>query len=155
LSIFRKVWHAHAEHMRKWFYRTLSIGGNDFIAHWACNEQIFTHAQPTVKCEQFLHVNLCWAYAEWFSSHTEHTRNKFNCWLSICGMDFIAGWAYVEMFKSQISRPNRIWFSKISCPWDHKVSVSANKFKKKCHACVPLNNRLIWQNHSLGIDLWL
>ncbi len=84
--------------------RMLSIRGNDFIAHWAYEEQIFAHAQPAVKCEQFLHVYPCWAYAERFSSHTEHTR-----------MDFIAGWAYAEMFKSWISWPNRIRFSKISC----------------------------------------
>jgi hypothetical protein len=97
------------------FYRTLSIQGNNFIAHWAYEEQIFAHAQPAVKCEQFLHVHLCWAYAERISSHTEHTQNEFHRWLSIRGMDFIAGWAYMKMFKSWISLPNRIRFSKISC----------------------------------------
>ena len=35
--------------------------------------------------------------------------------LSIRGTDFIACWAYAEMFKSRISRPNRILFSKNSC----------------------------------------
>ncbi len=52
-------------------------------------------------------------------------------------MDFIAGWAYAEMFKSRISLPNRIWFSKIlCCPWNHKVSVSAKKnFKKISCLC--------------------
>ncbi len=29
--------------------------------------------------------------------------------------------------------------SRVTGPWDHKVSVSAKKVKKKCHACVPLN----------------
>jgi hypothetical protein len=67
---------------------TLSIRGNDFIAHWAYEEQIFAHAQPAVKCEQFLHVNLCWAYAERISSHTEHTRIEFCRWLSICEHSF-------------------------------------------------------------------
>ncbi len=71
------------------------------------------------------------------SSHTEHTRNEFHRWLSIQGMDFISGWAYAEMFKSQISRPNRIDFKKfrVTGPWDHKISVSAKK-SKKIHACV-------------------
>jgi hypothetical protein len=27
----------------------------------------------------------------------------------------------------------------VTGPWDHKVSVSAKKSKKKFHACVPLN----------------
>ncbi len=88
----------------------LSIRGNDFIAHWAYEERFFAHAQPVVKCEQFLHENPCWAYAEQISSHTEHMRNEFHRWLSIRRMDFIAGWAYAEMFKSWISRPNRIRF---------------------------------------------
>ncbi len=58
----------YAEHTGKWFYRILSIRGNDF----------------------------------------KH-------WLSIGGYDFIADWAYTEMFKSRISHSNRIRFSKISC----------------------------------------
>ncbi len=99
----------------KRFYRILSIRGRDFIAYWAYDVQIFAHAQPAVKCEQFLHVNTSWAKAEQISSHTEHTPNEFHRWLSMPGMDFIAGWAYAEIFKSRISRPNRIWFSKISC----------------------------------------
>ncbi len=69
----------------------------------------------------------CWAYAETILSHTEHTRNEFShaqpavkvftykSMLSIRGTNFIAGWAYAEMFKSRISRPNRIRFSKTSC----------------------------------------
>ncbi len=103
------------EHTRKRFYRTLSIQGYDFIAHWTYEERISVHARPEVKWEQFLHVNPCWAYAERISSHTEHTRNEFHRWLSIRGMDFLTGWPYAEMFKSRISRQNRIWYSKISC----------------------------------------
>ncbi len=57
----------------------------------------------------------CSAYAERILSHTEHTRTEFNHMLSILGTDFIACWACAEMFKSRISRPNRIRFSKISC----------------------------------------
>ncbi len=59
--------------------------------------------------------NTCSAYAERILSHTEHTRNEFHRMLSIRGTDFIACWAYGEMFKSRISRPNRVRFSKISC----------------------------------------
>jgi hypothetical protein len=44
--------------------RMLSIRGTDFIAHWAYEERISAHAQPAVKCQQFLHVSnieyLCW-----------------------------------------------------------------------------------------------
>jgi hypothetical protein len=98
LSNFRKLLHAHPEHTRKRFYRTLSIRGNDLIAHWAYEERIFAHAQPAVKV--FTYKSM----------------------LSIRATNFIAGWAYAEMFKSRISRPNRIRFSKISCyrplgPW--------------------------------------
>jgi hypothetical protein len=65
--------------------RMLSIRGNDFIAHWAYEERISEHAQPAVKCDQFLHVQSMlsirgtnfiahWAYAERISSHAEHAR---------------------------------------------------------------------------------
>ncbi len=60
-------------------------------------------------------IQHCFIYTQQISLNTEPTRNKFHCWLSICGMVFIADWAYAEMFKSWISRPNQIWFSKISC----------------------------------------
>jgi hypothetical protein len=36
-------------------------------------------------------------------------------WLSICGNDFIACWAYAEIFQSRISWPNRMRFSIILC----------------------------------------
>ncbi len=94
---------------------TLSIRGNDLIAHWACAERIFAYAQPAVKCSKFLHVHLCWAYGEMILSHPEHTKKWCKHWLSIRVNDFIADWAYVEMFKSRISQPNRIRFSKIFC----------------------------------------
>jgi hypothetical protein len=55
------------------------------------------------------------AYGEPISSHTEHTRNEFHRMLSISRTDFIVCWACAEMFKSRISWPNRIRFSKISC----------------------------------------
>ncbi len=93
----------------------LSIRGTDFIAYWAYEEQISAHAQPAVKWAHFYMYNPCWAYAERILSHTEHTGNEFHRMQSILGTDFIACWACAEMFKSRISRPNRIWFSKISC----------------------------------------
>ncbi len=95
---------SHTEHTRKRFHRTLSI-----------RRTIFAYAQPAEKCQQFLHVQICWAYGEMILSHPEHTRKWFKHWLSIRGNDFTADWAYAEMFKSRISRPNQIRFSKISC----------------------------------------
>jgi hypothetical protein len=96
LSIFRKLQHAYAEHTRKRFYRMLSIRGTDFIAHWAYEERISAHAQPAVKCDQFLHVQSMlsirgtnfiahWAYAERISSRAEHTWNRFHRMLSMLG----------------------------------------------------------------------
>jgi hypothetical protein len=115
----------------------LSIRGTDFIAHWAYEEQISAHAQPAVKCEQFLHVHC--------TIHAQHTRNKLYRTLSIRGTNFIACWAYVELIsshaeharkclKSRISRPNRIWFSKISCyrPLGSYGFGFCKKRKKKC-----------------------
>ncbi len=39
------------QHMRKWFYRMLSIRGTDFIAHWAYWELISSHAEQCLKVE--------------------------------------------------------------------------------------------------------
>jgi hypothetical protein len=97
------------------FIACLSIRGTDFIARWAYKEKISAHAQPAVKCEQFLHFQSMLSIRRRILSHTEHTQNKFHRMLSIRGTDFIACWACAEMFKSQISRPNRIRFSKILC----------------------------------------
>ncbi len=96
LSFFWKLQHAYAEHTQKRFYRMLSLLGTNFIAHWEYKEPISAHAQPAVKCEQFLHVQymliICetnfivhWAYAERISWHAEHTRNWFHRMLSIRG----------------------------------------------------------------------
>jgi hypothetical protein len=51
------------------------------------------------------------------------------------------------MFKSRISRPHRIpdfQKSRVTGPWDHKVSVSTKKVKKKCSS-------LCTFNHAIGI----
>ncbi len=106
--------------------RMLSIRGNDFIACWAYSEPISLHTEHTrnefprmlsqlQNVNSFYMYNTCVAYAERILSHTEHARNEFHRMLSMRGTDFIACWACAEMFKSRISRPNRIRFSKISC----------------------------------------
>ncbi len=130
--------------------RMLSIRGTDFIAHWAYEERISTHAQPAVKCEQFLHVQ-CWAYAERILSHTEHSRNEFQRMLSIRGTDFIACWACLEMFKTGVSWPNQIRFSKILFyrPLGPYGFGFCKKSIKKFHACVPLRfcKKKLWLSH--------
>ncbi len=70
--------------------------------------------------------------------------------LSIRGMNFIAHWAYGELISShaehtrkclKVEYLGRIEYdlqkSRVTGPWDHKVSVSEKKIKKKIHACVP------------------
>ncbi len=84
--------------------------------------------------------------------HAEHTRNEFYHSLSIRGTNFIACWAYWEPISShaeharkclKVKYIGRIEYdfqkSRVTGPWDHKVSVSAKKVLKKFHACVPLN----------------
>jgi hypothetical protein len=79
-------------------------------------ERISAHAQPAVKCEQFLHVQYMLSIRGTnFIAHWAYAERIFHRMLSIRWTDFIACWACAEMFKSQISWPNRIWFSKISC----------------------------------------
>jgi hypothetical protein len=138
LNIFRKLQHAYAEHTRKRFYRMLSIRGTDFIAHWAYEERISAHAEPAVKCEQFLHVQSMlsirgtnfiahWAYAERSSSHAEHTWNR-----KCLKVEYL-GWIEYD-FQT----------SRVASPWDHMVSVSAKKVKKKI-SCLCNFNR--WQRY--------
>jgi hypothetical protein len=42
--------HSYAEHAGKWFYRTLSIRGNDVNAGWAYEEMISSLTEHTRKC---------------------------------------------------------------------------------------------------------
>ncbi len=113
--------------------RMLSIRGNEFIAHWAYEERISVHAQPVVKCEQFLNVQsmlsiqgtnfiACWAYAEPISSHAEHVRKCLKV-------------EYLGRIEYNFQK------SRVTGPWDHMVSVSAKKVLKKFHACVPLRSQ--------------
>ncbi len=103
--------------------RMLSIRGNDFISHWAYGEMISSHTEHTPNefsrmLSQQKNVNSFYMYR-----YAEHTGKWFYHTLSIRGNDVNAGSAYeemislltAEMFKSWISRPNRIRFSKISC----------------------------------------
>ncbi len=117
---------SHAEHTRNRFHRMLSIRGMNFRA--------------------------CSASGKMWTFYAEHTRNEFYRTLSIRGTNFIACWAYWEPISShaeharkclKVEYLGRIKYdfqkSRVTCPWDHKVSVSAKKVKKKFHACVPLN----------------
>ena len=49
-NVNRFYMYSYAEHTGKWFYRTLSIRGNDFIAPWAYEEMILSHPEHTRKC---------------------------------------------------------------------------------------------------------
>ncbi len=113
--------------IKNYSMRMLSIRGNDFIACWAYEERISAHAQPAVKCEQFLHVQSMlsirgtnfiahWAYAELVLSHAEHT-----------GTDFIACLKVEYLGRIEYDFQE----SRVTGPWDHKVSVSAKKVKTK------------------------
>jgi hypothetical protein len=104
------------------FHRTLSILGTNFRA-CSASGKMWTVFTCTI--------------------HAEHTRNEFYRTLSIRGTNFIACWAYSEMFKSWISRPNQIRFSKISCYRPLRLYGFGfyKKVKKKFHACVPLISR--------------
>jgi hypothetical protein len=68
-------------------------------------------------------------HGEPISSHAEHTGNRSHRMLSLRG----------NVYKSNISAEYDFQKSRVTGPWDHKVSVSAKKVKKKFHACVPLN----------------
>jgi hypothetical protein len=77
--------------------------------------------------------------------HAEHTRNEFHRTLSIRGTNFIAGSAraYAKWISSlaehtrkclEVEYLGRIEHdflkSRVTGPWDHKVSVSAKKIQK-------------------------
>jgi hypothetical protein len=106
--------------------------------------------------------NPCWACAEQILPHTEHTRNEFHCMLSIRGTDFIACWACAEMFKSRISQPNRIRFSKISCYrllGPYGFGFCQKSIKKNSCLCTFkrwLNDSLVHEKkrHWLSLRLW-
>ncbi len=80
--------------------RTLSIRGNDFIAHWAYEETISSHTEHTPNefsrlLSQRKNVNSFYRYI-----YAEHTGKWFYRTLSIRGNDLNAGWAYAEMISS-------------------------------------------------------
>ncbi len=63
-------------------------------------------------------VCVCWAYAETISSHAEHTQNRFIAWKCL-KVEYLGRIEY-DFQKSRVTGP-----------WDHKVSVSAKKSQKK------------------------
>ncbi len=119
--------------------RMLSIRGNNFIAHWAYKERISSHTESTSNefsrmLNQQQNINSFYSYI-----HAEHARKRFHHTLSIW-YDLNAGWAYVEMIWShpeymrkclKVEYLGRIEYdlqkSRVTGPWDHKVSVSAKK----------------------------
>ncbi len=61
-------------------------------------------------------------HEETISSHTEHTRKCLKV-------------KYLGRIEYKFQK------SRVTGPWDHEVSVSAKKVKKKFHACVPLRRK--------------
>jgi hypothetical protein len=103
------------------------------------------HAQPAVNCEHFYMYNTCSVYAEQILSHTEHTRNEFHRMLSIRGTDFIACMHRMHARKClKVEYLGRIGHnfqkSRVTGPWDHMVSVSAKKVKKKISCLCTFNS---------------
>ncbi len=99
----------------------------------------------------FLIVEICiliwdfWVIFENYSMRILSIRgNEFHRTLSIRGKNFIAGWAYAEWITSlaehmrkclKVEYLGRIEYdfqkSRVIGPWEHKISVSAKKFKQK------------------------
>jgi hypothetical protein len=80
--------------------------------------------------------------------------------LSIRGTNFIAGRAYAErisslaeheeMFKSLGQIEHDFQKSRVTGPWNHKVSVSAKKVKKKISCLCTFKGQSVW----LIFDVW-
>ncbi len=105
--------------MRNWFHRTLNIIGTNFRA-CSASGKMWTVFTCTI--------------------HAEHTRNEFYRTLSIRGSNFIAWWAYSEPISSHAEHARKcieydFQKSRVTGPWDHKVSVSAKKEKKISCLC--------------------
>ncbi len=100
-----------------------------FRGDWPYAEPNFLESYPKIFFFQIVPLGpIRWVRKWFFKIWIFYSRNlHFNLgfWvifknysmrmLSIRGNDFIAHWAYKEMFTSRISRPNRIRLSKISC----------------------------------------
>jgi hypothetical protein len=129
---------SHTEHTRKRFHRTLSIRGTNFCACSASGKMwtVFT-------CKFMLSIretNLIagWAYAERISSLAEHARKCLKV-------------EYLGRIEYDFQK------SRVTGSWDHKVSVSAKKFKKIFHTCVPLNKAKMhtFPHGSQGLKIWM
>ena len=70
----------------------------------------------------FEHFRGDWAYAERIEPISSHAKHARKC-LKV---------EYLGRIEYDFQK------SRVTGPWNHKVSVSANKVKKKFHACVPL-----------------
>ncbi len=99
------------------------------------------------------------------SKYAEHTGNESYRTLSIRGTHFIAGWAYAEWISSlaeykrkflKVEYIGRIEYdfqkSRVTGPWDHKVSVSAKKSHTKisCLCTFKLHNTPLIQARRIS-----
>ncbi len=111
--------------------RMLSIRGNDFIAHWAYEERISSHTESTPKefsrmLNQWQNINSFYSYVY---IHAEHARKRFH------QVEYLGRIEY-DLHKTRVTGP-----------WDHKVSVSAKKVKKNPWLCTFKGNWL-WSGFS-------
>ncbi len=110
---------SHAEHTQNRFHRMLSIRGTNFRACSASGKMwTFLHVQSMLSIREKNFI-AHWAYWELILSHTEHTGNRFHRMLSMRGKVEYLGRIEYDFQKSRVTGP-----------WDHKVSVSAKKVKK-------------------------
>jgi hypothetical protein len=68
-------------------------------------------------------------------SLAEHTLNGFHCWLTIRRKCLKV--EYLGRIKYDFKKSYK---SHVTGAWDHKVSVSAKKYKLNYHACIPFSN---------------
>jgi len=119
---------------------------NDFSVCSAYYKPISAYAQPPInRFRRMLSIRANHdPIQNRHSKYAEHTGNEFYRTLSIRGTHFIAGWAYAEWISSlaehtrkflKVEYLGRIEYdfqkSRVTGPWDHKVSVSAKKVTKK------------------------
>jgi hypothetical protein len=93
----------------------LSIHGNDFIA--------------------------CWEYAEWISSHAEHTQKRFHRTLSILGNDFIASWAYGTNIMLKLPRKEDVIKGTETEDWEKRTGDKEQRRKIGCGVAMWLVQR--------------
>jgi hypothetical protein len=114
---------ANAQKMSNQYSRMLSIG--EITRHFKIIVQNML-SRPEID---FI---AGWAYKEHISSLAEHTRKQFHDCLSYCTR---------KCLKVEYVGQNDYNFQKyrVTCPWDHKDSVTDKKISQKLIACVPLD----------------